>query len=318
MSTGKKPRFMTRDARPRMARDEDFAVLFERDLSARPSVPQDIPVDHIRPNPFQARTTFEGIEELAQVIRQQGFTSRLRVRRDPNDPHFFQLIFGERRLRAAKAAGLTTVPCDVAEHTDDELIEIGLAENLQRQDLDPLEEARALRTFIDGRGYTIRGLAERIGKDKGYIQNRLALLDAPPDVQQMLAQRPDTISVAREITKVLTSTARRPLIDAVVQGDLTKEAVRALVKQHTAAPEAASVTSPPEPTAQSTSLQEPPALIAPLDRALDRDIAALRSIFARWRQAAPQFTPDQRERVLTYVEEHLADLDHLAERLRRR
>ena len=74
------------------------------------------------------------------------------------------------------------IPCEIADHTDSDLIEIGLAENIQRHDLDPLEEARAFQTFIDERGYSIRGLAERIGKDKSYVEDRLKLLQAPDDV----------------------------------------------------------------------------------------------------------------------------------------
>ena len=109
----------------------------------------ELAITHIRPNPFQARRNFDGIEELAEVIRVQGFTTRLRVRPDPSQPDVFQLVFGERRLRAAQLAGLTTVPCEVAQHTDKEMIEIGLAENIQRRDLDPLEEARAFQAFIE-------------------------------------------------------------------------------------------------------------------------------------------------------------------------
>lgn len=321
MSGGKKPKFMTRDAHPRMAREEDFVALFERDLTAHPSVPQDLPIERIRPNPFQARTTFTGIEELAQVIRQHGFTSRLRVRHDPADPRFFQLVFGERRLRAAKVAGLTVVPCDVAEHSDDELIEIGMTENLQRQDLDPLDEARALRTFLDERGYTIRSLAERIGKDKGYIQNRLAVLDAPADVQQMLTLRPDTISVAREIAKVPTSAARQPLIEGVISGTLTKEAVRILVRDGATQPvrstDGEASVAPVSPADTLRMDETPNALATALDRALDRDIPTLRTVFARWRLTAPQLNEQQRERVLRYIEEHLAELEQLAETMRR-
>jgi ParB family chromosome partitioning protein len=123
----------------------------------------DVPIDRIRPNPFQARKSFEGVDELADTIRAQGFTTRLLVRPDPADPGMFQLVFGERRLQAARQAGLTVVPCDVRNHTDAELIEIGLAENIQRRDLYPLEEAEAFQAMIDQRGYSERSLAERIG-----------------------------------------------------------------------------------------------------------------------------------------------------------
>ena len=116
---------------------------------------------------------------------------------DPARPGFFQLVYGERWLRAAILAGLATVPCEIAEHTDAEMFEIGLAENIQRRDLLPLEEGAAFRLALDQRGYSIRSLAERIGKDKSYIQDRLAALGAPADVQQMVEARPDTLRAAK-------------------------------------------------------------------------------------------------------------------------
>jgi ParB-like chromosome segregation protein Spo0J len=197
------------------------------------------------------------------------------------------------------------------------LFEIGLTENLQRQDLAPLEEARALRTLIDERGYTIRRLAERIGKDKGYIQNRLVLLQAPPDVQEMLVHRPDTISVARDIGKVATAEARRPLIDGVVAGTLSREDVRALVRDDGVHPPGR-VTPPSgstQPAQRDRAGTKPPS-VAPLDRALDRDIPVLRTIFARWRLAASDFNAPQRARVLAFIEEHRTELEHLTEVLR--
>lgn len=158
----------------------------------------DIPIARIRPNPFQARQTFEGLEELAAAIRTQGFTSRLRVRHDPSDERYYQLVYGERRLRAAELAGLAEIPCDVGEYSDEDLLEVGLMENIQREDLDPLEEASAFRTFIAERGYTQQRLADRIGKDINYVGRRLKLLETPDDVQRMVAQRSDTVMAALE------------------------------------------------------------------------------------------------------------------------
>jgi ParB family transcriptional regulator, chromosome partitioning protein len=198
--------FFATETRPEgeEARRSDLEALIVR----KPSVPQEIGVERIEANPFQARRSFNGIDELAATIRAHGFTSRLRVRPHPTRLNYFQLVYGERQLRAARAAGLTEVPCEVASHTDDELIEIGLAENIQRRDLDPLEEARAFQMLIDERGYSIRSLAERIGKDKSYVEDRLALLRTPADVQQMVEQRPDSLRAAREIAKIETPHTR--------------------------------------------------------------------------------------------------------------
>jgi len=193
----------------------------------------DIPVERIRPNPFQARKTFSDLDQLSQTIKAQGFTTRLRVRPDPGASGFFQLVFGERRWRAAQMAGLAAIPCDIAEHSDDDLVEIGLAENIQRQDLEPLEEARALQTFIDQRGYSIRRLAERLGKDRGYIENRLALLRLPADLQQLVEQRPDSIDAARRIGRLTTPEERAPLIEQVASGEMNAKTVRSIVREHT-------------------------------------------------------------------------------------
>ena len=279
----------------------------------------ELPIARIRPNPFQARHNFVDIDELAATIRAQGFTTRLRVRPDPTEATYFQLVFGERRLRAAEVAGLTMVPCEVAPHTDDQMIEIGLAENIQRRDLDPLEEAQAFQAFIVQRGYTERGLAERIGKDRGYIQNRLALLRAPADVQELVAQRPDTLSAARAIAQLPSAEQRRPLIDGVASGALTHRDVLALVHDGSAAaaePPAAAATPTSAATPSVPEAAAPPTAVSPLTRALDRDMLTLRAVFARWRLAVPRSKAEERAHMLAYINEHLAELEHLTEELR--
>jgi ParB family transcriptional regulator, chromosome partitioning protein len=268
-------------------------------LTTRRTFPQDIAVDLIEPNPFQARQSFTDIEALAEAIRQQGFTSRLRVRPHPTLPRTFQLVYGERRLLAAKQAGLDVVPCDVADHTDDELIEIGLAENVQRQDLDPLEEARAFLSFIDVRGYSIRRLAERIGKDKSYIEDRLALLRTPTDVQDMVAQRPDSLRAAREIAKLDAPADRQPLIAGVLAGDINSADVREIVSEMAAAP-AQRTRSSAAPDAQQI---------------VERDARTLRAILARWACLAPQgsaqhaLVSEQTEALLRKVQQLVEQLE---------
>ena len=119
MSSGnRKRRFFERDASPVVASDEDFDAVFTSMTAQGASIAQDIPIERIRANPFQARVKFTDIESLANSMRTHGFTSRLRVRRDPAQPQFFQLVYGERRLRAAQAAGMAVIPCDVAEYSD--------------------------------------------------------------------------------------------------------------------------------------------------------------------------------------------------------
>ncbi len=285
------------------ARQREVAAL----LAPRRVVVQDLPVERIRPNPFQARRQFSDLEELAATIRAQGFTTRLRVRPDPSTPGVFQLAFGERRLRAARLAGLTDVPCEIAEHTDDELLEIGLAENIQRRDLDPLEEAHAFRLFITERGYSIRRLAERIGKDKSYVDDRLALLRQPEDVQAMIAARPDSLRAAREIGRLETAAERAPLIAGVVGGTLSTEDVRAVVRAATTpVPTEGELPAPaaaPDPAPQPRAAQQPGAGQRDTRARLKQDREILRTMLARWREMAPTLTPAEQALLQDYLDE---------------
>lgn len=267
----------------------------------RSVIPQDLPLDRISPNPFQARRTFNGLDELAQAIRVQGFVSRLRVRPHPNQGGHFQLLYGERRLRAAQMAGLERVPCDVVDATDDDLIEIGLAENIQRRDLDPLEEARALQVFMQQRGYSIRRLAERIGKHKSYIEDRLALLRAPDDVQHMVEQRADSLQAAREIAKLLSAEERRHLIDAVVAGEMTRDDVRSIVQTAARNEQQDMADCLANHRARKQAQPAKPDPLQALHRSIDRDLQATRIVLERWRANAS-----------TGVEEHQVVVDAVA------
>jgi ParB family chromosome partitioning protein len=284
------------------ARQREVAAL----LAPRRVVVQDLPIERIRPNPFQARRQFSNLEELAATIRTQGFTTRLRVRPDPATPGFFQLAFGERRLRAARLAGLTNVPCEIAEHTDEELLEIGLAENIQRRDLDPLEEAQAFRLFIAERGYSIRRLAERIGKDKSYVDDRLALLRQPADVQAMIAARPDSLRAAREIGRLETAAERAPLIAGVVGGTLNTEDVRTVVRAATTpAPTEGERPAPAarEPAPQPRAARQPGAGQQDTRARQKQDREIFQTILARWREMAPTLAPAEQALLQDYLDE---------------
>lgn len=309
-------------AQEQQARRQSVEALFTPRLAQRRVVAQDIPLGRIQSNPFQARTTFDATElaELAQAIRELGFTSRLRVRPHPQQEGTFQLVYGERRLRAAALARLETVPCDIAEHTDDDLIEIGLAENIQRRDLNPIEEATAFQHFIDQRSYSIRRLAERIGKDKSYVEGRLALLRAPLDVQTLVAQRPDTLDAARQLSK-LPLDERQPIIAALSEGTMTSREVRAFVRSVQSAPptvptatEAATTLSlaseaaedRPDTEAQASQTSTPTAASAPparaersadphasLVRSIQRDQQTISAILKRWQTLRTSGTAQQ-------------------------
>jgi ParB/RepB/Spo0J family partition protein len=271
------------------------------------------------------------MEDLAAAIQVQGFITRLRVRPDPTEDGYFQLVFGERRLRAARLAGLMAVPCDIANHTDADLIEIGLSENLQRQDLDPLDEARAIQYFIDHHGYTVRSLAERLGKDKTFVELRTKLLGAPVDIQQLVVQKPAALTAARELTKLATPEERAPLIAGILEGRLSTAAVRTLVNERRRPPPAPSGGGPARAAStqhdgddradrgRGAAPQYGGSAAAPggglSEKVLERDIAAVRTVMARWQQAHP-FPVDQGERILSVITEILDDLEAIAEHIR--
>src|SRR4029079_13925379 len=123
------------------------------------------------------------LEQLANSIRANGVVQPVLVRRKGNR---FELIAGKRRWRAAEMAGLTTIPAVVRNVSDDKVVEIALIENIQREDLNPVEEARAYKKLIDTLGLTQETVAERVGRDRSYVTNYLRLLRLPEDLQELV------------------------------------------------------------------------------------------------------------------------------------
>jgi len=155
----------------------------------RPPEPaSDLPIDRIAANPFQPRTRFEpdSLKELADSIRAAGVLQPLLVR--PGRDGDYQLVSGERRLRAAQMAGLTRVPAIVRELDDRAMMELALIENIQREDLNPIEEARAYQALVEKVGLTHDQLSERVGKQRVTITNALRLLGLAPEVMDMVSR----------------------------------------------------------------------------------------------------------------------------------
>jgi ParB family transcriptional regulator, chromosome partitioning protein len=182
---------------------------------------RNIDVERIVPNPQQPRMVIDEVtlEELAASIREHGVLQPILVR--PLEDGEFQLIAGARRWRASKAAGLATIPALVEEIDDDTALEISIIENLQREDLSPLDEASMYDRMVREHGYSVRRLAQKIGKDKGYLENRLRLADAPEEVRELVSLRKDTLSHAYELMKVEDPKKRRKLAGQVARGELT-------------------------------------------------------------------------------------------------
>ena len=182
---------------------------------------RNIEITRITPNPEQPRIAFnqETLDELAASVREHGVLQPILVR--PLDDGQFQLIAGERRWRASKAAGLATIPALVEEIDDDTALEISIIENLQREDLTPLDEASMYDRMVREHGYSVRRLAQKLGKDKGYLENRLRLADAPEEVRELVSLRKDTLSHAYELMKVEDPKKRKRLAGQVARGELT-------------------------------------------------------------------------------------------------
>ena len=195
--------------------------LLSSDSAGRGGVVRTLPLDRIVPNPEQPRLAFdeETLQELAASIREHGVLQPILVR--PLGNNQYQLVAGERRWRASKLAGLDKISALVEDIDDDTALEISIIENLQREDLSPLDEAAMYDRMIREHGYSVRKLAQKLGKDKGYLENRLRLADAPDEVRALVSVRKDTLSHAYELLKVDDPKKRRRLAEQVARGELS-------------------------------------------------------------------------------------------------
>ena len=186
---------------------------------------REVPVGKILPNPAQPRLSYDedSLTELADSIREHGVLQPILVR--PSGAQF-ELIAGERRWRASRMAGRDVIPAIVVDFDEVTALEVSIIENLQREDVSPLEEATMFRRMTEAFGYSVRQLAQKVGKDKGYIENRLRLSDAPADVRELVSLRKDTISHAYELMKIGDERVRRRLAKRIAAGELSLAKLR--------------------------------------------------------------------------------------------
>ena len=195
----------------------------------------EVPVWAITPNPMQPRGGLDpqALEELASSIREHGLIQPLIV--TLQGPERYQLIAGERRLQAARMAGLTTVPVIIKEATDQQILELALVENIQRADLNPLEEAAAFRQLVDEFGLTQEQIAGRVGKSRVAVTNTLRLLRLPAEVKQALTDGVIREGHARALLALPTPEAQLAAMKTVVSNALsvrqTEELVRRLMAE---------------------------------------------------------------------------------------
>lgn len=221
-----------------------------------------IPIERIHANPDQPRRAFapEALEELAASIREKGVIQPLILRAHPTRPEEYEIVAGERRWRAAQMAQIHALPAIVRELSDTEVLEVAIIENIQRADLNPLEEAQAYKQLMERFGHTQEKLAEALSKSRSHIANLLRLLQLPDEVQDMLREGKLTAGHARAMI-----TAPEPLVlarDTVAKGLSVREVERlAKVKPGGDAP-------PPRPRSSSKGEKDADT------RALEGDLAA--------------------------------------------
>ena len=182
---------------------------------------QELRVSSVIPNRYQPRTAFAEAElaQLAESVKVNGVLQPVLVRRKGDG--FYELIAGERRLRAAKLAGLTTIPAIVRNSSDEQAMELALVENLQRQDLNPIEAARAYHRLLNEFGFTQDTVAQRIGKDRSSVANCVRLLNLPHEIQFLVESGALTTGHAKVILGLTNPDAQIKLARQIVENQLT-------------------------------------------------------------------------------------------------
>ncbi|MBO8172167.1 MAG: ParB/RepB/Spo0J family partition protein [Bacillaceae bacterium] len=190
----------------------------------------EVGIAEIRPNPYQPRKKFDkkSLEELCQSIKEHGIIQPLIARKSIKG---YELVAGERRLRAAKMAELDKVPVVLREFTDEQLMEIGLIENLQRENLNAIEEAQAYEKLMERFSLTQEELAKRVGKSRPHVANFLRLLHLPPEVQQYVSQGKLSMGHARTLLGVEDDQLKTKLAKQTIDKALSVRQLEELVQK---------------------------------------------------------------------------------------
>jgi len=220
-----------------------------------------LPIEFLHPGRYQPRRSMDadGIDELARSIKEQGIIQPILVRRDPSGPDRYEIIAGERRWRAAQAAQVHEVPVLIRDLTDREALEIALVENLQRQDLSPLDEADGYRRLMDEFTHTQEELAGAVGKSRSHVANTMRLLSLPDPVKALIDEGRLSAGHARALVGLENA---ETLARDVVKKGLNVRQTEKLVKK-------ASAPKPKKKRGRAATVKDPDTL------ALERDLAAL-------------------------------------------
>lgn len=190
-----------------------------------------IPLNEIRSNPYQPRKTFdeESLNELAKSIKVYGVVQPIIVKKSIKG---YELIAGERRCRASKIAGLEDIPAIIKDFSDEEMMEIALLENIQREDLNPIDEANSIDKIIKLKGMTQEEFGLKFGKSRSYVTNLLGLLRLPEEVKKMVEKKQLSASHARVLSKIDDEEKIIYLAHKIIEEDLNVRDIEALVKEN--------------------------------------------------------------------------------------
>ena len=191
----------------------------------------DISIDEISPNPWQPRRDFdeESLNALASSIREKGLIQPVVVRKKKDGT--YELAAGERRWRAAKIAGLTVIPAISKEYDDRSMAEMALVENLQREDLNPVDEGMAYRKLMDEYGLTQENISQKVGKSRPYVANMVRLLDLPEEVKDFLSKGQLTAGQARPLLGLESDAEKVQLARRIVKEGLSARKVEDIIRE---------------------------------------------------------------------------------------
>jgi len=288
---------MNRPQEHRRALGRGLSALFpEKATEAPPSASvgvRELQISDIDPNPVQPRTVFEPerLSELAESIRANGIIQPLIVRRRGDR---YELVAGERRLRAARLAGLERVPAVIQDLADEKLLELSLVENIQREDLNPIELAHAFDRMVRELKLSHEQIGQRTGKDRTTITNLLRLLRLPAEVQVLVAERRLSVGHARALLGLPSAELQTRLAEKVVAQGYSVRQTERMVQR---------LTEPREPNSVESAVEDPniKAAVMELERVLGTRVRIVPKSAKRGRIEIEYYSPEDLERIYELI-----------------
>ncbi len=208
----------------------DFDTLEEKIVEETPKEEiKQVKLDELRSNPYQPRKVFDenALQELASSIKEHGVFQPIIVKRSIKG---YEIVAGERRAKASKLAGRETIPAIIRDFNDQEMMEIALLENLQREDLNPIEEAMAYQNLMASRGLNHEQLASRIGKSRSYVTNMVGLMNLPDSVKELVIAKKISATHARTLSKIKDPNKVEEMADRIINEGLTTLAIEEMTQ----------------------------------------------------------------------------------------